>query len=334
MGLMGSLRAVIKSLLNRYGFDIVDSRILYDWQKQIKVESSFIKSQLPNEATNYLVKDNPRLKELHNRYSIFNNEVTACSVWTDSYVSQDDILYFRGDNAYVWQLRGSNMNELGYALATYYIKTIDKFDLLNKLEEDDLFGNYSFLIGNKVVSRDLLDSINEIYFLERHLNISSSENINILDIGSGYGRLAHRMLHALSNVSQYLCTDAYAISSFICEYYIRYRKLERRAKVVALDKIEDALKNVNIDIALNIHSFSECKKSAINWWINILAKYKVKYLMIVPNHPELKTNDGVDFSSIVEMHGYRMIAKEPKYNDPVVHKYAIIPSTYFLYELK
>jgi hypothetical protein len=54
----------------------------------------------------------------------------------------------------------------------------------------------------------------ELYFLDNHLDIASRENVCILDIGAGYGRLAHRTVTALPNV-RYLCTDAVAVSTFI-----------------------------------------------------------------------------------------------------------------------
>ena len=204
---------------------------------------------------------------------------------------------------------------------------------MNRLEEDDLFGNYTFHIGGKCVSRDLLDSINEIYFLDRHLNLSSRNHTTILDVGAGYGRLAHRMVNALPTISQYLCTDAFAISSFICEYYIRYRNIENRAKMIPLFEIEEAIQKNHVDIAVNVHSFSECRPSAIDWWISLLAQSNVRYLMIVPNADELQTNDMVDFGNIIERHGYRMIARDPKYQDPLVQKYAINPSIYYLFQL-
>lgn len=334
MGLKRILRIGLNSLLNHYGFELVDSRLLYEWQKNPQNAASYRRSPLPTEASSYLVQDNPRLRELQDRYSTFNENVTAPFVWTDSHVSPDDMLYFRGDNAWVWQLREGNLNELGYALTTYYLKSIDKFGLLKSLVEDDLFGNYSVFVDNAFVSRDLLDSINEIYFLERHLNISASKNLTILDIGAGYGRLAHRMLNALPNIKQYICTDAFPISSFICEYYLRYRNLEGRAKVIPLDQIEDVLRNSSVDIAVNIHSFSECRTSAIEWWLSILAKHKVKNLMVIPNPPELRTNDGIDFANIIEKHGYSMVVKEPKYTDPIVQQYGINPSNYYLFELR
>lgn len=333
MGLKRYLHVVLDTILNRYGFEIVASHLLYDWQKSPKTIPSYRLTPLPEGASSYLVQGNPRLRELQEGYSTFNSEVTVPFVWTDSHVGPEDMLYFRGDNAYVWQLRGWNMNEMGYALATYYAKSIDKFSLLESLEEDDLFGNYSFFVDDTLVSRDLLDSVNEIYFLEKHLGISSLNDITVLDIGAGYGRLAHRMLNALPNISHYLCTDAFAISSFICEYYLQYRNLENRANIVPLYEIEDVLRDRTVDIAVNIHSFSECRISAIEWWLSILAKYNVKYLMVVPNPLELQTNEGFDFGNIIEKHGYRMIAIEPKYRDPVVQKYAINPANYYLFEL-
>jgi hypothetical protein len=225
------------------------------------------------------------------------------------------------------------MNILSYALTTYYVPSIDTLGLMQTLEEDNSFGVHSFTIGNKLVSRDLLDSISEIYFLEKHLNISTRPDVSVLDIGAGYGRLAHRMTTALPNV-RYFCTDAYATSTFLSEYYLRHRGITDRATVLPLDEVEQALDHQPIDIAVNIHSFSECKPSAIDWWVSRIAQRRVKHLMIVPNTGDrLLTHEGFDFSTILEKHGYRLKAKEPKYRDPVVQQYAINPSYYFLFEL-
>jgi putative sugar O-methyltransferase len=332
MGIKRYLREVLNSLVKRYDYEIIKSRLLYEWQQHPQTGPTYNdQSQLPKQATSYLQPNNPILKDLQARYSAFNNEVTAPLVWGDAHVRTDDVLYFRGDNAYVWQLRGPNMNEMGYALTAYYVESIDKLGLLETLNEDDLFGNFTFSIDNKLVSRDLLDSIIEIYFLERHLNLSSFQHPTVLDIGAGYGRLAHRMVCALPNIAEYLCTDAFPISTFISEYYIRFRNLEGRVKVIPLDKVEKIMQERTVNIAVNIHSFSECRISAIVWWLSVLTKYSVKYLMIVPNSGShggqlLQTNDGKDFGKVIEEHGYRLIAKEPKYRDSVVQKYAINPT--------
>ena len=335
MGMKRQLRKVLNSLLKRYGYEIIDSRLLYEWQTTPQTGLSYNRSRLPDDAVGYLKPSNPRLRELQARYADFDNDVTNPLVWTQDYISPDDLLYFRGDNGYLWQLRGlnMNMNVMGYALTTYYVRSIDKLGLLDKLDEDDLFGIFCFNIDNRLVSRDLLDSIIEIYFLEKYLSFSTSKSLTLLDIGAGYGRLAHRMLNALPNIAAYLCTDAVPASTFISEYYLRYRNLEGRAKVVPLDEVEHILRNYTVDIAVNIHSFSECRLPAIEWWFSILAKYRIPNLMIVPNPPELRTNDGVDFGDIVKKHGYKLIAKDPKYSDSVLQKYAINPNYHYLFEL-
>jgi hypothetical protein len=60
--------------------------------------------------------------------------------------------------------------------------------------------------------------------------------------------------------------------------------------------------------------------------------------MIVPNAGQhggtlLLTNHGDDMGPIFERHGYREIAKEPKYRDPAVQKHAINPTWHYLFEL-
>lgn len=292
----------------------------------------------PVEAASYLRPENERLLDLKARYAAFSREATAPLHWTDSYVKAEEIFRFRGDNAYLWQLRGDNMEAGAYALATYYVQSIDQLGLLDRLEEDGSFGACTFEIGGRRVSRDLLDSIVEIYFLEKHLSLSSRDNFKVVDIGAGYGRLAHRMLAGLPNIARYLCTDAVAVSTFISEYHLRYRGLGGRAQVVPLDEIEMALKSNRPNLAVNIHSFTECHLPAIEWWLSLLERQEVEYLMLVPNANDhggqrLLTNDGKDFSGIIEGHGYRQVAMEPKYRDAVVQAHAINPTCHFLFKL-
>ncbi|NWF90108.1 MAG: putative sugar O-methyltransferase [Ignavibacteriaceae bacterium] len=336
-----SFQSYFKDVLTKYlktkGYDLTPSNLLYDWQRSSQELPSFRKSILPEDAKKYLRIDNPRLIELQKLYSKFDKTVISHLVWQDGHVDSDDLQYFRGDNAYVWQLRGTNMNIMGYALTTYYLKSIDKYGLLEKLKEDDNFGNYIFTIDDKVVSRDLLDSINEIYFLEEQLKISSVANLKVLDIGAGYGRLAHRMIEALPNIHTYYCTDAVAVSTFISEYYLHFRKLENNSKVIPLFDVEDTLKNNKIDIALNIHSFSECSINAVEWWLSLIAKYQVKYLMIIPNiyvdsNGLMLSHDRHDIGKAIEKYGYVLKSKVPKFKDAVVQEYGINPTHYYLFE--
>lgn len=294
---------------------------------------------VPAEAVSYLVPDNSHLLDLKTRYANFNSQVTNPMHWVEGYIGDNDILDFRGDNAYVWQLRGDNMNAGAYALTTYYLKSIDHLGLLDRLQEDGLFGVCTFEIAGRRVSRDLLDSITEILFLEKHLQLSARDDLRILDIGAGYGRLAHRMLTALPNLQRYLCADAMAVSTFLSDYYLRFHGHGTRGQAVALDEIETVLPHAGVNLAINIHSFSECRLPAIEWWLALLAQQGVEYLMLVLNAndhggQQLINNDGHDFSSIVATHGYRLVALEPKYRDPVVQAHAINPTWHHLYRLQ
>jgi SAM-dependent methyltransferase len=297
--------------------------------------SSFNNCTLPGDAVQYLRFDNPKLIELQQRYAVFDSDVTSPLTWIDGYVRPEEIAYFRGDNAWVWQVRGKNANVQAYALTFYYLMSIDRLGLLEKLVEDNNFGNFSFMIAGRQVSRDLLDSIAEIYFLDRHLEVASRAGIRVLDIGAGYGRLAHRMVSALPGVERYLCTDAVAVSTFVSDYYLRFRGMEK-ALAIPLDVIDNSLRDYPVDLAINIHSFSECQTRAIEWWIRLLRKHRVKNLMIAPNGDgeRLLTNDGKDFLPLLERYGYQTVMKEPQYIDPLVQQYGLLPTWYHLLELR
>jgi len=339
MGVKNRLRNLLSGAVRPFGYEVMEQSALYDWQKPTGDQSPSTSTDLPDGAFAYLVDNHPSLEALRARYAKFNAAVTAPLVWTDELVRGERLRFFRGDYAYVWQRQGRNMNLLGYALTMYYARSIDTLGLMEKLQDDDLFGNRPFQVDGRYVSRDLLDSLIEIYFLERHLKLSQLDRPTLLDIGAGYGRLAHRVVEGLPNVGQYLCTDGVAASTFVSEYYLRFRKASK-ASVIPLDEIEARLTSQKVDIAINIHSFSECQISAIDWWLALLARAGVRYLFIVPNTAggsdgqQLLTNDLKDFMPLIERCGYRLVVREPKFRDPVVQTYGINPTYHHLFELR
>jgi hypothetical protein len=138
------------------------------------------------------------------------------------------------------------------------------------------------------------------------------------------------------------CADAIAVSTFISEYYLRFRGVDDRAEVVALDEIEARLADVPIDVAVNVHSFSEIPQAAIKWWIDFLAARGVQYFMIVPNpdnHGGTRLvsteTDGsrADYLPLLSAAGYRLATTEPKYLDREVQEYGVSPTSYHLFEL-
>ena len=269
---------------------------------------------LPPGAREYLVVDNPRLRELHEAYDQFATSAAAPGLWTDKFLDREVSLpWFRGDNAYVWQIR-----ELQRAAgAKMYLELLDvqagdTLSLLETLHEDGLFGVWAFQFGDRaLVSRDLLDSVRELNYLERHIGLRGRDDLSILDIGAGYGRLAHRAAEALPNLSAYDCIDGVALSTFLCEYYLRQRGVEDRVRVVPLheyDKLAD-----QYTVAVNIFSFQECTLAVIRWWLAQLTARDVEFLFVVCNQPTSYEADGrrLDFLPAILDAGYELIDDSP-----------------------
>ena len=334
-----SLRSFGKGLndfaAERIGAKLVRTQTLYPWQRQPAKPGTFQADTVPDSARDYLRHDNPRLAELKRRYSAVDRRVTTPASWVENKLHAHDLLYFRGDNAFVWQIRDRNHNELSYALVYYALKSGPCGALLDRLGEDPLFGVNLFEVDGVPVSRDLLDSAREIGFLQDHVGLGSRP-INLLDIGAGYGRMAYRLSQLGLDDLQVFATDAYAKSTFISEYHLRFRSA-RGSAVVPLDEVDDLLERTAIDVAINVHSFSECTPKAVSWWVEKLAAHDVKFLMVVPNGgrsggARCETGSGFDLESIFSSFGYRIAVREPRYQDPLVQEYGIDPVFLHLFE--
>jgi Methyltransferase small domain len=344
-----SIRRAVVNFLNNIirpaGVQIIGKREIEFFQQRLGQFALFegpssSQNALPSGAEDYLRPDNPRLAELRSRYEANDSPAIRHCLWTDTHTSTVDLGYFRGDNIYQWQYQDDNA-EINYFVSTSYLKSIDTLNLFDCLREDGLFGVHCFKFDDDLVSRDLLDSISELLFFEETMRISRVQGLSVLDIGAGYGRLAHRMSTALPNLETIICTDAVAKSTFLCEYYLRFRGVENKAHVVPLDEIEKAIEQNQIYLATNIHSFSECTLVAINWWLDLLAKNRVRYLFIVP---DLYANAGTrlltaesppqDFMPSILARGYRLAEKRTKYASRSVQRFGLSPTVYYLFEFE
>lgn len=283
---------------------------------------------LPPEANEVLRQDNPRLLDLKERYARLELPVLNASRWNAEAVrSFLDLRYFRGETLITWHYRElPRISALKYFVFARYIGERDPSGLLSRLTEDGAFGCWTFgYSGYGRFSRDLLESVNEIAFLERRLKISEQPSLRVLDVGAGYGRLAHRMLEACPQVEDYCCTDAVPESTFLSEFYLRFRGCTPRGRVVPLDEVGHALKPRHFDLAVNVHSFSECTYAAVEWWMALIERLDVPRLLVVPNEPtELLTleADGsrLDFRPLIERAGYELEHREPVIEDAAVRE--------------
>src|ERR1700751_4238996 len=139
MRFRGFARAMAQKFLQRYDHSIVSNALLYDWQKPT-THATRKTSPVPAEATGtYLTHDNPRLQELEEAYAHVEGPVGTPPVWTADHVRAIDLQCFRTDDVYLWQRRGREMNELSFAMTYYYLKTVDRLRLFDRLSEDQAF---------------------------------------------------------------------------------------------------------------------------------------------------------------------------------------------------
>jgi SAM-dependent methyltransferase len=215
---------------------------------------------------------------------------------------------------------------------------LDTDSLLDRLHEDGLFGCQTFSYKTlPLLSRDLLDSINELYFLDRELGLFDLEKVRVLDIGAGYGRSAHRMSEALPRLEHYYCVDAVPESTFLCEFYTGFRGCRDRVSVVPLDEVRESLPAGEIDLAVNIHSFSETSLVAIAAWLDELRRLHVPRLLIVPNDADNLwsfESDGSrrDYAPLLDARGYRLRRSEPTIRDDDLCELLDVSDQFLLFE--
>src|SRR5688572_2344298 len=140
------LRRLNRLMSSRLGLRLIRNADLYPWQREERRLGAMAGSADPADAAQWLRPDNPRLAELQQRYRAFDPQVTTPWRWTDSRLPAEDLLHFRGDNAFVWQVRRLNQNPLTYALCYYAVKAGDEEKLLDRLDEDGAFGAHHFTI--------------------------------------------------------------------------------------------------------------------------------------------------------------------------------------------
>jgi SAM-dependent methyltransferase len=295
---------------------------------------------LPPGAEQDLSPETPRLQQLRDEYASLDLPVLSSSRWSRERVEAFlDLRYFRGETLIVWHYRElPRITKLKYFVFATYVRERDPHGYLERLGEDGAFGCWTFgypTLGR--MSRDLLESVNEITFLDRTLGLAEREHFSVLDIGAGYGRLAHRMIAAHGQrVTDYCCVDAIPESTFVSEYYLRHRGVSPPARVVSLGSVEQELKPGSFDLAVNVHSFPEMPYAAIEWWLELVARLEVPNLLIIPNEPtELLSlePDGErrDFMPLVERLGYRLAQREPVIDDPAVQELVELSDHFHLF---
>jgi putative sugar O-methyltransferase len=289
---------------------------------------------LPEGAEAILVASNPEISALQKRYA--GHPAANHSAWSDLRLAEQIALrWFRGESQYLYQTRGTT--EASYALAAQYVEHHGRLQLLDRLVEDGAFGANTFAIDGRIISRDLLDSILEIEALADWLGTDRLAKSRILDIGAGYGRLAHRLCEAFSDLSV-VATDAVPVSTFLCGYYLGFRACDR-SQVVPLDVSEAAMGEGGFDVATNVHSFGEAPLASVRWWLERCEAGGVPRLLLVHGSEELYALESdlsrTPLDPLLERTGYRCVERRPKYaQSEATQRLGVFPAWYYFYELR
>ena len=278
-----------------------------------------------NKSVKSSIEFEVELRKLEEKYKRLGINHSA-GVWNRDHLKKFDVTQFRGDNVYVWQTR--LYREINYFISYLYAIKEDAMGLRNMLKESKSFGVEFYSFKGQDVSRDLVDSILEINYLEELLNLSHVPNLQIIDIGAGYGRLALRLAEAYPHV-EIACVDAIPLSTCISRVYLKDYVLAKRIFVYELDQLH-SLEKSKFMLAVNIHSFSEMTLDSVSAWVDFIVGKEIEYLFIVPNGSSLTLNDGTDFSWLLTNAGFEIIDSRLKYADQDYNKFGIYPSTYFL----
>jgi hypothetical protein len=292
---------------------------------------------LPSGAREYLNEGNPRLLSLKREFVYLPSPALHHSVWRSERLIEDlPLQRFRDDCLFLWQKRDLN-TPISMALTALYLERSGLRSMLERCGEDDCFGCLTIQTCGLQISRDLLDSISEISFVDRMIGLETLSGKTVLDIGSGYGRFAHRLVQTCPRIGKVFCVDAIPEASFLCEYYLDHRGVSPTAEMIPLAAFLRQNGSQDIEVAVNVHSFSECTLESIRWWISLLAERSVPHIFIVPNMednvPPLASyevsGERKDYLSVLVEYGYRLDHTEPKYLDPFIQRFGISPGDYY-----
>lgn len=322
----------------------------YNFYRMTPAEERLVQDYLDGEVANAaaaVATVPPRLQELRARYDRLDLPAVLHSAWArrsasggqvDTGLGGVDLARFRAQSAYVWAYADANVlaNRMRYYMFADYVRRHDPLGLLDRLGEDGAHGCLTFdFEGLPRISRDLLDSVLELNLLQEWCGLLQDPALRVLDVGAGYGRMAQRLAEAGGRPALYDAVDAVAESTYLCEHNLAQRGIGAPFRVLPLD--EFSASRQQYDLALNIHSFSECTQAAIRWWLEQLADRGVKRLFLVPNDGRqlLSTETDhrrLDCAGELQRCGFRQVQARPLFADGNLATLTGITDWYLLFE--
>jgi len=92
---------------------------------------------------------NPALVALRQRYAGLQDLIGTAPFWRAGYVAEQDLLYFRGDNCYVWQFQDNNTSEK-YVLTYLYLKASTRSGFLTSSLKPATMASLRFQLATQI----------------------------------------------------------------------------------------------------------------------------------------------------------------------------------------
>ena len=184
---------------------------------------------------------------------------------------------------------------------------------------------------NNIVDLDYLLSVEEIFFLKSELRKSK----NILEIGPGYGRLAHSILQNFKNIKNYYIIDVDWMSELTRAYLKRVLSSSDFSKIefISFDNYQKFKKRAEvsnqnlIDISINTNSFEEIEENIVRDYLLFISnnsQYFYSKNAICKYHPnavDIKLKDKAHYEAalrmglcknVIDIYNSQAIAKQRK----------------------
>jgi len=174
----------------------------------------------------------------------------------------------------------------------FYLEKVNKMNLGNPV---------TINFYGQELSIDYVLSVEEMYFLDATLKNSKT----VLEIGAGFGRLAHSVLENFDNIDEYIICDLPEMLAVSENFLSTVLTKENFSKISFFPN--DQFKFIsNADLCINIDSFQEMSSEVVENYITGISSY-AKYFYsknaICKYNPSLigvQINDSGEYNSAME----------------------------------
>ncbi len=172
---------------------------------------------------------------------------------------------------------------------------------LDKVNKMNLGSPVTVSFYGKELSIDYVLSVEEMYFLDKTLNNSEI----VLEIGAGFGRLAHAVIENFENINEYIICDLPEMLA-VSQNFLSTVLTKKNFSKISFISNDHFHSITEADLCINIDSFQEMPSEVVKNYLNGISSY-AKYFYSKnaickynPNLIGIKINDSGEYKSALE----------------------------------